>query len=110
MGGEQYHHVLWAPWELKSSFLATWEMRNLNTEAGLCIVFLAARGLDGAGAFDPSLAPRTTGEYSDYTKGDLASYGISYYSNGKKKPDRQTSNLRKNPGRELAFYPEGIPT
>ena len=40
---EKSHHVFWCPMELPSSFMAEWEMQNLNLNAGLCIVFFFSK-------------------------------------------------------------------
>ena len=37
--GEVGHHVFWCPQDFPSSFVAQWEMQNIETDAGLCIVF-----------------------------------------------------------------------
>ncbi|MGH7577675.1 MAG: DUF1961 family protein, partial [Longimicrobiales bacterium] len=76
---------------------------------GLCIVFFAARGAEGGDLFDDSLQPRN-GVFSEYTRGDIASYHISYYANTPFNPGRITANLRRNPGEFLVSNgPPGIP-
>ena len=95
--GEKGHHVLWCPKELPSSFVAEWEVQNLHPEAGLCIVFFAAKGIHGEDIFAPSI-PIRDGGFKGYTNGAIHNYHISYYANGKNQPGRETANLRKNPG------------
>lgn len=94
---ERYHHVYWAPPILPSSFVAEWTVRNLEVDAGLCIVFFAATGRHGEDIFDPALRSRN-GTFTQYTNGDIANYHISYYADGKSDPQRETANLRRNPG------------
>lgn len=92
---EAGHHVFWAPQDFPDSFLARWEAQNLETDAGLVIVFLAARGVNGEDIFDPSL-PSRDGTFTQYTEGSIKSYHISYYANAAHNPDRGHANLRKN--------------
>ena len=107
---EEYHHVFWCPEEFPDQYIAEWEAQNLETDAGLCIVFFAAKGLNGEDIFDPSL-PERDGEFTDYTKGQIRNYHISYYANAPHNPDRGQSNLRKNNGFALVQTGnEGIPT
>lgn len=105
------HHVIWCPADFPASFIAEWEAQNLEPDAGLCIVFFAARGINGEDIFDPSL-PKRNGAFKQYTKGKINSYHISYYANNPTfEKNRRTSNLRKNSGFYLAQTgPEGIPT
>jgi len=106
---QKSHHVFWCPQELPSNFMAEWEMQNLNPKAGLCIVFFAAKGVNGEDVMDPTLEKRT-GVFSQYTKGDLNNYHISYYTNNPKKPNRPFSHLRKNKGFKTVQYgARGIP-
>ena len=95
--GEKGHHVLWCPVEFPASFIAEWEVQNLHPKAGLCIVFFAAKGIDGENIFAPSL-PKRDGRFKGYINGAIHNYHISYYANGKNQPGRETANLRKNPG------------
>lgn len=94
---QKSHHVFWCPKELPANFVAEWEMQNLNPDAGLCIVFFAAKGINGEDVMDPKLKKRT-GIFSQYTKSDLNNYHISYYTNNPKKPNRPFAHLRKNKG------------
>ena len=41
---EKMHHVYWCPRTFPSRFIAEWETQNIETDAGLCIVFFAAKG------------------------------------------------------------------
>ena len=53
---------------------------------------------------------RTSGIFTDYTKGAMNDYHISYYANGRDNPNRETANLRKNKGFNLVQTGEiGIP-
>jgi hypothetical protein len=107
--GETWHHVLWCPEDFPASFIAEWEMQNMNPRAGLCIVFFATTGLNGEDIFDPSL-PKRDGTFHFYIKDKLKGYHISYYANSPVNTEREASHLRKNNMFELVQYgPEGIP-
>lgn len=95
--GEEGHHVFWCPQEFPASFIAEWEVQNLHTDGGLCIIFFAAKGLNGEDIFDASL-PKRDGTFKNYTKGAINNYHISYYANAKGEKGRETANLRKNKG------------
>jgi hypothetical protein len=97
---EAAHHVFWCPEDLPEKFIAEWEAQNLNPDAGLCIIFFAAKGTNGEGIFNSSL-PVRDGVFSGYTKGQINSYHISYYTNAPIKPDRGKAHLRKNNGFNL---------
>jgi len=106
---QKSHHVFWCPKEIPANFIAEWELQNLNTDAGLCIVFFAAKGINGKDVMHASQKKRT-GIFKQYTKGDLNNYHISYYTNNPKKPDRPFSHIRKNKGFVVVQYGEkGIP-
>ena len=99
--GQANEHVSWAPPILPDRFAAEWEFQNLNPQAGLCIVFFAAAGLNGQDIFDPSLAKRDA-TFPQYHSGDIRCYHISYLANSPTKdPNRDTSNLNRNPGKHL---------
>ncbi|MDO6473841.1 DUF1961 family protein [Alteromonas sp. 1_MG-2023] len=92
---EAGHHVFWMPETLPDSFIAEWDAQALKTDAGLVIVFFAAKGVRDEDIFDASLAPRD-GTFTQYTNGDIRSYHISYYANAAHNPARGHANLRKN--------------
>ena len=73
---QKSHHVFWCPKEIPANFIAEWELQNLNTDAGLCIVFFAAKGINGKDVMHASQKKRT-GIFKQYTKGDLNNYHIS---------------------------------
>lgn len=93
--GPDGHFVLWCPKEFPEDFQAEWDFEILE-QHGLCIVFFAARGHGGKDIFDGTLKPRN-GTFSQYTKGDIDCYHISYFANtpGSARP---VANLRKNSG------------
>ncbi len=106
---EEGHHVYWCPEDFPADFMAEWELQNMEPDAGLCIVFFAAKGINGDDIFDPSLKSRD-GVFRQYTKSDLNNYHISYYANGKDKPGREISHIRKNQGFNLVKQGEpGVP-
>lgn len=107
---EEYHHVFWCPEEFPDRFIGEWEAQNLEPDAGLCILFFAAHGVNGEDIFHPSL-PERDGDFSGYTRDRINSYHISYYANTPSKPDRGKAHLRKNNGfRRVQEGEEGIPT
>jgi hypothetical protein len=107
---EKFHHVFWCPKDFPASFMAEWEAQDLETNAGLCIIFFSAKGKKGEDIFDPSF-PKRDGTFDQYTKSKyLNSYHISYYANGRDDPGREISHLRKNSGFNLVQQKEpGIP-
>ncbi len=92
---EESHHVFWCPQDFPDSIIVEMEVQNIEPDAGLCILFFAAKGVNGEDVLDPSL-PERTGVFRQYTKSQLNSYHISYYANTPEKPDRGESHLRKN--------------
>lgn len=95
---EEYHHVFWCPQDFPGSFVAEWELQNLETDAGLCIIFFSALGNNGESIFDPSF-PKRDGTFSQYTKSKyFNNYHISYYANGIDNREREVAHLRKNTG------------
>jgi len=101
------HIVHWCPRDFPESFVAEWEMR-ITSKSGLCIVFFAARGLNGEDIFDPNL-PKRTGIFRQYNQGAISCYHISYYASTPSSPGRITSNMRKNSGFHLVSNgPPGI--
>ncbi len=88
------HIVWWCPKDFPDSFIAEWEVKILK-DHGLCIVFFAAKGVNGKNVFDKSLKKRD-GTFTNYTKGDITSYHISYFTNAPMNPGRPQTNLRKN--------------
>ena len=106
--GPMGHIVHWCPEDFPESYVIEWDIQPLS-EAGLCIVFFAARAVNGEDIFNPDLAPRD-GTFSHYTVGDVNSYHCSYYANTPGAPGRVTANLRKNSGFYLVDNgPPGIP-
>lgn len=106
--GEMGHFVHWLDRDFPADVLAEWEVQPLS-EAGLCIAFISARGVNGEDIFAPGLAPRD-GTFSHYTIGDINSYHVSYYANTPSSPGRITGNMRKNSGFYLVDNgPPGIP-
>lgn len=106
---EASHHVYWCPQTFPCNFIAEWEVQNHHPEAGLCIIFFSAIGINGEDLFAPSLKPRN-GIFNQYTKGDINNYHISYYANTPTQKDRPFSHLRKNKGfKKVQVGQSGIP-
>lgn len=91
------HIVFWCPINFPANFVAEWEVQNLHTNAGLCIVFFSALGTNGEDIFSNTL-PKRNGSFKHYIKGAINNYHISYYANSKNEKGRETANLRKNKG------------
>ncbi len=105
---EKMHHVYWCPETFPTDFVAQWDMQNQHLEAGLCIVFFAATGLNGEDPMDASL-PKRDGTFSQYNNAALKNYHISYFANNPKLPARPVARLRKNPGKNIVSEgPPGI--
>jgi hypothetical protein len=107
---EKFHHVFWCPVDFPGSFIAEWELQNLETDAGLCIIFFSAKGDNGESIFDPSF-PKRDGTFNQYTKSEyFNNYHISYYANTKDNRAKEVAHLRKNKGFEVVQVGEpGIP-
>lgn len=106
---EERHHVYWCPEDFPGDFIAEWELQNMETDAGLVIVFFSAIGQNGLDIFDSSIKPRD-GIFKKYTKSDINNYHISYYANGKDKSGREVAHLRKNAGfNKVQVGEPGIP-
>lgn len=90
------HIVYWMPHDLPENFVAQWTMQPIS-EAGLCITFFAAKGVNGKDIFDPSIKKRD-GAFKQYINSDINCYHFSYYANTPFNPGRITTNLRKNSG------------
>ena len=108
--GKKFHHVFWCPEDFPGGFIAEWELQNLETDAGLCIIFFSAKGDNGESIFDPAF-PKRDGTFSQYTKSKyFNNYHISYYANGKDNREREVAHLRKNKGFEVVQVGEpGLP-
>ena len=107
---QKWDHVFWCPKDFPDSFIAEWDMQNLDTTNGLAIIFFGAKGSNGEDIFDTSM-PRRDGTFKYYNKGQMNCYHISYYANNPKAPDRGNTHLRKDPAFDLLQTgEEGIPT
>lgn len=95
--GQKANYVLWCQEEFPADVMITWDFYPVR-EPGLCMMFFAARGMEGQELFDRSLKKRT-GEYVQYHHGDINAFHISYFR--RKEPDERsfhTCNLRKSYG------------
>src|SRR5688572_23731796 len=73
--GQAANYVYWCPQELPSDVWLEWEFWP-ETERGLCMFFLSARGRDGEDLFDPAL-PARTGVYRQYHSGAIDAFHVS---------------------------------
>lgn len=91
------HLVLWNKQVvLPESYLISYNFEP-KTPIGLGILFFSAEGIAEQDIFSTELNKRT-GIFSQYTKGDINSYHISYWANNAAVGKRASCNLRKNPG------------
>lgn len=98
--GQDSNFVLWCPENFPSNISVRWKFKPIR-EPGLCILFFAAKGINGEDIFDKKLNKRT-GIYSQYHSGDINVYHLSYFRR-KQKEERafHTCNLRKSKGFHL---------
>jgi len=95
--GQKSNFVFWCPEEFPADVAISWDFWPVR-EPGLCILFFAARGIQGQDIHDPKLAERT-GEYRMYHHGDINAFHISYFR--RRWPQERafhTCNLRKSYG------------
>ncbi len=94
---QRANFVLWCPENFPANISVRWKFKPIK-EPGLCILFFAAKGLNGESIFDDSLQKRE-GIYKTYHSGDINTYHISYFR--RKHPKERafhTCNLRKSKG------------
>jgi hypothetical protein len=107
---QEAHFVHWFPVTLPATFRLRFDFWPLR-EPGLCIIFFACKGIEGADVLDESLNSRT-GEYHQYHHGDINAYHLSYFR--RKFPTERafhTCNLRKSYGFHLVTQgADPIPT
>lgn len=98
--GQKANFVLWCDQNFPSDLEIEWDFWPIS-EPGLCILFFAAKGINGEDLFDPTLNIRT-GEYEQYHHGDINAFHVSYF---RRKWDEErafhTCNLRKSYGFNL---------
>ena len=91
------HLVLWNKQvKLPESYMISYNFEP-KTPIGLGILFFSAEGVAEQDIYSAKLNKRT-GIFSQYTKGDINSYHISYWANNAAVGKRASCNLRKNPG------------
>lgn len=96
--------VCWLKREAPADFLLEFTVRPEDRSRGLNIVFFNARGVNGQGIFDPSLAKRN-GSFGQYVNGDLQAWHISYWAGG-----RGTAHLRRDPGLRMVAVGKDLVT
>lgn len=92
---EEGHHVFWCPKDFPSSFVTERDAQNIETDAGLTIIFFATKKINGEDIFDAAL-PDREGTFRQYNKEQLRSNHISYYAYARQPPEWKVSHLRKN--------------
>ena len=98
--GQNANFVLWCPEEFPRDVEISWRFSPVK-EPGLCILFFAARGIDGQDVFAQSLRPRD-GEYPQYHSGDINCFHVSYFRRmWEDERSFHTCNLRKSKGFHL---------
>ncbi|OAS21325.1 DUF1961 family protein [Paenibacillus oryzisoli] len=98
--GQKSNFVYWSPVEFPDNIAITWDFWPIR-EPGLCILFFAAKGMEGEDMFDNQLSVRT-GMYEQYHHGDINAFHVSYFRR-KEEEERNfhTCNLRKSHGFHL---------
>jgi hypothetical protein len=99
--GLHANFILWCPEEFGDHIAVSWDFRP-RTDAGLAMIWIAAKGRNGEDLFDPALAPRD-GNYPQYFKGDINALHGSYYRRNPSEIGFRTCNLRKSHG-ATGFY------
>ena len=61
--GKKWDHVFWCPQNFPESFIAEWQMQNMDTTGGLIIIFFAAKGTNGEDIFESYAQNNTPGAY-----------------------------------------------
>ncbi|WP_077619405.1 DUF1961 family protein [Bacillus sinesaloumensis] len=98
--GDNAHWVFWCPNDFPDKIMIQWDFYPIQ-EPGLCMMFFAAKGINGEDLFSPSL-PKRTGKYPEYHSGSINALHLSYFRH--KWPDERafrTCNLRKSHGFHL---------
>jgi hypothetical protein len=101
--GQKSNLVYWCPENFPENIAITWEFMPIR-EPGLCVLFFAAKGMNGEDIFDPVLKPRE-GLYDQYHHGDIDALHISYF---RRKDIKERAfnicNLRKSHGFHLVCH------
>lgn len=98
--GQAANFVYWCPVVFPDDIEISWDFTPLR-EPGLCMLFFAARGRDGADLFDPGLEKRD-GVYRQYHSGDIDALHVSYFRRkAPKEREFNVCNLRKSRGFHL---------
>ncbi len=98
--GQKANIVFWCPNDIPDHVRISWDFYPIH-EPGLCILFFAAKGIQGEDLFDSALAKRS-GPYDQYHHGDINALHVSYFR--RKNPNERkftTCNLRKSYGFHL---------
>lgn len=98
--GQAANFVLWCPKSLPDHIEISWDFMPIR-DPGLCMLFFAAQGRDGADLFDPRLS-RREGVYEQYHSGDIDALHVSYFRRkAVKERAFNVCNLRKSRGFHL---------
>ncbi len=93
------HLVNWIDMPMPENFMLRFDFQ-VQSEDGLCILFICAAGKGGESIFDPSL-PKREGNFTEYTDGGINNYLLQYYTQNPTHLEDTDSELRKNAGFEL---------
>jgi len=97
--GLHANFVFWCPREFPDNIAVSWDFLPM-TDAGLAMIWVAARGRNGEDIFDPALAKRD-GNYPQYNRSDINALHTSYFRRNPKEITFRTCNLRKSYGFHL---------
>jgi hypothetical protein len=93
------HLVYWNTFKTPDNYIIECDFQSLS-ESALHMLMFSCYGNSGEDVLDPNLKIRN-GLASQYTRGDISNYRISFFA-----PGRGTSNMRKCPGRVLTVKGE----
>ena len=97
--GLHANFILWCERDIPDHIAVSWDFRPL-TDAGLAMIWIAAKGRQGEDLFDPRLSPRN-GDYQQYHHGDINALHASYFRRNPSEIGFRTCNLRKSHGFHL---------
>lgn len=88
--------VYWIDKPMPENFILTFDFQ-VQSEDGLCILFICAANKNGQSIFEPALAKRA-GNFAEYTNGDINNYLLQYYTQNPTHLEHTDNELRKNAG------------
>lgn len=90
----QGNAVVWNTREFPESFVAEWDFQHHHAQ-GTAIIFFAAQGANGGSIYSPGL-PQRTGNFGNYTRGEIRCYHTSYSATDEEGVPRGDTHLKKD--------------